>query len=448
MNVTISKIGRALGVTALGLGLLGSAGCDKAAEQCGFKCATAGVAEGNASISGVLAIDAFFGSVVNFDKTSSSVAAGIQAELEGIRADFGIAADADLEAELKAQFAANLEGGIKVKAEPARCAVDAKASLEAQASCQADAKCDVMVDPGSAMVECSGGCEVEASAMASCSAEADLKCTVTAPSVACEGECKGSCEIDASAGVACEGSCEGTCEGTCSAKADANGDGTVADGECGGKCDGMCTGTCKAELEVSGSCSGTCKGECTVTNPEGGCEGGVRASCEAKADAKVMCEGRCDGEVTPPSASADCEASASCEASAKADASINVQCTPPSVQIDYELKASASGDVMAQARFEAGLKNLKVRLPALLASLKKATLVVKAGEGLVASAEGAVKGAAKAVGEGEIDLAAGFKLVECVPDQLAAVGGVIEGGTSRLSAQVSAAGGVTAAVGL
>lgn len=448
MNVTISRIGRTLSVTALGLGLLGSAGCDAAAEQCGFACAEAGIAKGNASISGVLAIDGFFGSVVNFDKTASSVAAGIQAELDGIRADFGIAAEANLKAELEAQFAANLEGGIKVKAEPARCAVDARASLEAQASCQADAKCDVMVDPGSAMVECSGGCEVEATAMVSCSAEADLKCTVTAPSVACSGECKGTCEVAAMGNATCEGNCEGSCSAGCSAAGDANGDGTVAMGECVGKCSGMCTGTCKAELEVAASCMGTCKGECTVTNPEAGCEGGIRASCDAKADAKVMCEGRCDGEITPPSASAMCEASASCEASAKADASISVQCTPPSVQIDYQLKASASGDVMAQARFEAGLKNLKVRLPSLLASIKKATLVVSAGEGLVASAEGAVTGAAKAVASGDIDLAAGYKLVECVPDQLKAVGAVIAGGTSKLSAQVSAAGDVTGAVGI
>ncbi len=452
MNATMSKMGRTISVAALGLGLLGMSSCGgdelKNAACADYTCAASGIAEGNASISGVLAIDGFFSSVVNFDKTAASVSAGIAAELEGIRADFGIAADADLGAELQAQFAANLEGGIKVKAEPARCAIDARASLEAQASCQADAECDVTVDPGTAMIECSGGCEVEASAMVQCSAEADLKCTVTAPSFKCEGECKGTCNVDLAIAGECKGTCSGTCAGTCSAKGDADGNGVVAAGECVGKCDAMCTGKCDLELDVAASCQGTCKGECTYTNPTGGCEGGIRASCDAKADAKVECSGRCDGEITPPSAMADCKASASCEASAKADASINVQCTPPSVQIDYQLKATVGGDVMAQARFEAGLRNLKVRLPALLASVKKASLVIKAGVGLAASAQGAVKGAASAVADGDIDASGAFKLVSCVPDELVAVGGVIKGGTESLTTQVQAAGSVTGAVGL
>ncbi|HET6337765.1 MAG TPA: hypothetical protein VFG30_31310, partial [Polyangiales bacterium] len=69
-----------------------------------------GVLEGNASISGVAKVDAFFATTNNFRGAADSVAGGIEAQLKLIKADFGIAADADLKAQLDAKIKANLEG--------------------------------------------------------------------------------------------------------------------------------------------------------------------------------------------------------------------------------------------------------------------------------------------------------------------------------------------------
>jgi len=399
------------------------------AEQCGLdiNCEAGGIAEGNASISGVASVDAFFGAVINFQNTALSVAGGIDAELEAIRADFGIEAGTELSAGIMAQASAHLEGGLTIEVEEPRCEVDASATLDAQA------KCEAMVDPGSVMVACEGGCEVEASAEVSCDAEADLNCTLKAPSVACSGECKGSCTLEGSAAADCSGTCKGGCNGNCSLM--------NASGECEGKCEGTCTGSCEMELEVAASCEGSCSGECTVQNPEGGCEGGIRAECKAKAGGMVMCDGRCDGEVTPPSASAECDASV------KAEASLNVECKPPSIRIDYELAVGGNVDVEAQAKFVAALENLKVRLPKLKAALAKADLVAKAGAGLAASADGAVKGAINTSLEGDVSLQAKFGL-GCALMELGAVEGAISTASGRLSASVDASVELTSGLGL
>src|SRR3954468_10318482 len=96
------------------------------AAQCGLACpgdkndkgaTIKGIAEGNAAISGVASVDAFFGQVINFQNAAGGVAGGIKAQLDAIRGDFGIAADADLAAQLDAQFKANLEGSVEFKAE-------------------------------------------------------------------------------------------------------------------------------------------------------------------------------------------------------------------------------------------------------------------------------------------------------------------------------------------
>jgi hypothetical protein len=404
---------------------------DSVAKACNLdiECKAGGIAEGNAKISGVASVDAFFQSVINFQTTALNVSGDIDAEIAAIRADFGISASADLQAELKAQIAANVEGSLTVDAEPARCEADVKATLDAQAHCEGK------VTPGSAMVECKGGCEVEATADVKCDAMADLKCTVTAPSVACSGECKGSCEAKLMAAASCEGTCKGSCSGDCSAYAD-NG-GAMAD--CAGKCSGMCTGSCETELAAEAKCDGTCKGECTMTNPMGGCMGGIRASCEAKADAMVMCSGRCDGEVTPPMASAECDASV------KAEAKMNVQCTPPRLAIKYQLKAVAAADVKAQARFTAALDNLKLRLPSLMAKLKRANLVVEAGAGLSGSAKTAIDAAVKAGGSGNARV---FFGLACAVKQVGAVGDAITDGTTQLQGSLSAAAKLTGALGV
>ena len=330
------------------------------AGQCGIdvECKAGGIAEGRASVSGIASVDAFFAAVINFQTKADFAASGIQAELDGIRGDFGLAANADIGAEIKAQANLYAEGGLQIKAEPARCQIDAKATVEANAKCSGEAT------PPMAMVECSGSCEVEASAMVDCGADVDVQCTVSAPSVECTGTCKGTCTAEAGAMADCSGTCKGECMGTCAVM--------NAQGGCEGKCEGTCMGSCEVKLEAEAKCEGTCSGECTVTNPEGGCMAAVRARCEGKANASVMCEGRCDGEVTPPMVKAECQASA------KADASFNAECTPPSVSIDYQLKVGGGVDVEAQARFVAGIQSLKVRLPRLLASIKGAQVAVTA----------------------------------------------------------------------
>jgi len=127
--------------------LPGVGGAIKAAgEACGIDvdCKAGGIAEGNASISGVASVDSFFQAVLDFQAKAGNVSAGIEGQLALIKGDFGIDAKTELAAGLQAQIDANLEGGLTVKAEPAKCQVDAHATLEAQA------KCDVMVDPGKA----------------------------------------------------------------------------------------------------------------------------------------------------------------------------------------------------------------------------------------------------------------------------------------------------------
>ena len=401
------------------------------AEQCGIdvECEAGGVVEGNASISGVASIDAFFQSVVTFRAKVDNVSADINAQLAAIRGDFGIAANADIGAQLKAQISANVDGSLKVVAEPAKCKADARASVAAKARCEGE------VMPGKVEVECKGGCEVEANAMVMCSGSAELRCTVTAPSVACMGECKGSCETMLTAKAACSGTCKGSCDGACSAYSDSG------KTMCAGQCDGMCMGSCEAELAAEAKCEGTCKGECTVTKPMGGCEGGIRAECKAEANAMVMCEGRCDGEVTPPMVKAECEASV------KAEAKLSVECTPPRLSIDYKLKAGV--DAMAQAKFVAGVENLKVRLPALLASLEKAELIVDAGEGLTAGASAAFKGTADAIKQAaaDVDLKVAFGL-NCAVKEVGMIPGVLKTSGDKLGASVKGAAGVTGAVGL
>lgn len=452
MRTQYGLMGRMAYVTPLLLSAVAAAGCAEAeakdtpevavtvqnqnaiesvAKACGLdiKCEAGGLAEGNARISGVASVDSFFSSVLNFQTTALSVSGGIDAELAAIRADFGLAANADIEAGLKTQIAANVEGKLTIEAEAPRCQADVKATLDASARCEAK------VDPGSVMVACKGSCDVEASATVKCDAMADLKCTVTAPSVACEGECKGSCDAMLTVAAGCTGTCKGTCSGNCSAYVD-NGQGGSS---CAGTCDGMCQGSCEAEVAAGAKCDGTCKGECTVTNPAAGCEGGIRATCAAKANAMVMCGGSCEGEIEPPMASAECQASV------KAEAKINVQCTPPRLAINFKLRVGAGVDVMAQARFMASIENLKVRLPSLLAKIKRANLVVDAGAGLSGSAKGAIEGAVSVAGDGN---AAVFFGLKCAVGQVGAVGTIVTDATTKLKASLTASAKLTSGLGV
>jgi hypothetical protein len=402
------------------------------AESCGMDldCSGPGIAQGNASISGVARVDAFFQTVLDFQTKSTNISSAIDAELQAIRGDFGIAADANLSAELDAMFAAQLDGGLKIEAEPARCVVDAQASLEAQA------KCDVTVDPGKATVECKGSCAVDASAEVECEADADLRCTVTAPSVECKGECKGSCAVELQAAASCEGTCKGSCSGDCSAYVK-NADGEL---ECEGTCEGTCEGSCKTEFAAEAECTGKCEGECTVENPEAGCEGGIRAECKAKADASIACSGRCEGEFEPPTASAECEANA------RAQAKLNVECTPPRVAITYALKLNVSNQVTtARPSFIVAVEKLKVRLPALFAAIKRAESVHAAGKELSVEGSAAVRAAVMTALSGDVSVQAKFGLT-CAVGQLDTVGDVLESSIGKIKGSIEASAKLTAAL--
>jgi len=384
----------------------------------------AGVAEGSSSISGIQKVDSFFSAVLGFQAAANGVSDGIQAELDQIRADFGIKPGADLKAELQKQFDANLSAKVDIDYQPARCVVDAQATLEASA------KCDVSVMGGKAEVECKGSCEAEVSANVMCDANAELRCTVTAPSVKCEGECRGSCTTMLNAAARCDGNCTGTCSGNCSAYSDSAGT------KCAGICDGMCTGSCDVQLEAAASCSGSCRGECTVTKPSGGCEGGIRAECRAKADASFMCSGRCTGDFEPPKVSADCEATA------KAQASVNVQCTPPRLVAHYAIKAGA--DVKFRPALDA---LIDVRLPKLLEAVGKAKLVGTAGEGLAVAATGAVKGLAdelKANGKLQLKVVVG---AQCALEELPKAKDLVEDANDKLITKLNDTKSLTAMLG-
>lgn len=434
MKLSMKQLGGVLTAAALtvgGLGLLGSTGCDEVAEQCGLECGES-VAKGNFSITGVKGVDGFFKATVDFKDTAAKLTTSLSAELKGLQADLGIedaelTGGVDLAAAIKAKLEAN--GGVKVviKAEAPKCEVDAQASFSASAECQVEAGCDVKVDPGKAEFECKGSCEVEASAELDCGASVDVSCTAKGPSVACEGSCKGSCTVELEVAAACEGVCEGTCSGSTDA---------------GGKCDGECKGKCKVESEVAAQCSGSCSGECTVSGPEVKCEGNATAKCEGSAEASVMCNGKCEGDFVPPSAMVECDASANCNAQAKADASLKVECTPPTLAVKVDVTGSLTAEAAANLDFQ--LAAIKARLPKILVSLKKGELVVNAGAELGAAAKGAVKAALEGFSGASSSKVAQFKLISCGPAAFGEAATVIAAASKDLSAEVKAAGSLSA----
>jgi hypothetical protein len=400
---------------------------EQVAKACGLGCPgddvggvkVRGLAQGNASISGVAQVDAFFASVLDYKNSAEDVSAGIEAQLDAIRGDFGFDADADVADSLQAQISEYVEGSLRVEEQPGHCQVSAKAAAEAAA------RCDAEVDPGKAMVACKGRCQVDASASASCDANADLYCTATGPTLNCQGMCQGTCQVDLSAAASCAGTCHGTCSGTCSAYADAAGT------QCAGTCSGMCQGSCETELMAGASCAGMCNGSCSVQGPQGGCQGGARVECQAKANASVMCQGSCDGDFDPPTAKAECQASAKCSAS------LDVQCTPPRLAVVYTLKSGATVDAAAIARFNAAVETLhRVRLPALLQAAAKADVVARAGEGLVTAADGAVKGAVNAAIKGDLSVRAAFGL-GCAVKELPKVQDTLSDSNDRLNGNLA-----------
>ena len=425
-----------VGVTAqaIGIGDLG--------KQCGFVCPGGTDAdgvkvktllEGNASISGVPSVDGFFSSVVDFQTAANGVSAGIDAELDAIRADFQLDPSLDIGVALKAKLTANLVAGFGLKVSPPVCKADLRAELDAAA------RCDASVSGGKASVECKGGCDVEAQAQIDCGANAELRCTVNKPEVQCMGECTGSCSTQLAVAAACSGTCKGECVGECSAYVkDASGNAV-----CQGQCSGTCKGSCEVEVSAGASCSGTCNGECTMTPPNASCEGGVRAQCKAMAGASIKCDTKCEGEFEPPMVKAECKAKV------HADAQLKVQCTPPRVAFTYKLNAGISAKVEERIRFEAALKSLiDVRLPALKLALKRSESVHDAGLGLGVAATGAFKDAIVATSTAaSADIKVLFGL-GCAIDQLPNVKKAIDTSTAKLQASVSTAEQITKALNI
>ncbi len=393
------------------------------AEQCGLTCPAKGILEGNASISGIAEIDAFFGAVVDFSAAANTVNSSIRAQLDAIALSLDLqagASAADIRAAIQAKIDANVEGGLRIEAQPPRCEASVQVTASAAAECQAD------VDPGSVEVKCEGSCTIDASAQADCSANGTLTCRGTAPNLKCEGACTGECNLEVAA--ACEGTCRGQCTGTCSVE-DAN-------GNCRGTCDGMCQGSC--ELSAGGTCSGQCEGSCEYTPPSGSCEATAEVRCEAKAEANVECKGGCEGKVTPPSVKAECQATVQ----AKADAS--VECKPPSLDIAWQFKGGVSAE--EQANFRAWIGNFRTYFSGMLAAGAKAEILVDTGANLTGAGKAAVEGFV-----GNLKASADLKAsigAACALTELGDVGAALEGATTGLAGSAQAVVEIQGVVGM
>jgi hypothetical protein len=361
------------------------------ARQCGIdaECDGAGLAEGNASISGVASFDAYFQTALGFRSRADSLASSLEAELDAIGGAFGVPNDAELAAGLRTSIDANVESGLTIVADRPRCQVDARATAEASARCSTEAS------PTSAMIGCAGSCELSSDGVATCAADADLKCTFTSADAICDGACAGTCTIDVAGGT-CEGICRGTCTGTCSLFSDAQAT------QCAGECDGTCDGSCETVLVTPATCEGRCGGECTVDDPQNGCDGAIRRLCEARDNATITCAGRCLGDVEPPPAEVQCEHSALLQAR------MNVECAPPRIAIDYRLKAGL--DPQIAARFRAGVSVLAARLPTLLSTVARAEAMSQAGAQLTSNRdiEAALEDALDRAGESNLRLLFGL----------------------------------------
>lgn len=422
----------ALMASFLGFSAAAVQGCDDGggplgglAEKCGLTCEADAFVSGQANVSGIASIDAFFGAAIDLNASMKGLSGSLRAELDAIGASVGLepgAAGADIKAAIQAKIAANVEGGLSIQYDPPKC----EANIDVAVS--AAAECDVEVDPGMVSVKCEGSCKAEAGVMVDCGAEAELKCTGTAPNLACEGECSGSCVADFTAAA----SCEGTCRGSCTAG------GSTMDGF-EGKCNGMCMGECAVEVSGGASCMGKCEGECTYTPPSAMCDASAEAHCDAMAGGSVECSGGCEGKAEPPMVSAECEASVK----AKADASI--ECTPPSLKIAFNFSADLEGDLDAQAEFRAWLEGFRGHFAALLALRAKGDIVIEAAGNLAASAGGAVSGAVDEL-SGSADLSASIGAA-CALEQLPVAGQALTSASGELAGNVSATVDVLGAIG-
>ena len=417
------------------LGAAGATSCDKLAEAVpgvGDVCGPCGtVASGDLSISGDAKLDGFFAAVGSLQNATASIQGDFEGNIMALADVYGVG-QAKFDATLvdkvigavKADVAANVQGGLTVNYKPPQCSADVNVSVQAQAQCEVKGGCDAKVTPGSVSVKCEGTCSGKCSG--GCTGSAS--CVVKAPTVNCEGTCEGTCEMSAAAN--CTGTCHGTCSGTCSA--------TDANGQCQGTCTGgTCQGSC--ELKAAAKCTGTCHGSCTVEQGSAQCT--AEAECNGSCDAE--CSGGCQGSVTPPSASASCDASAKCNAQASAQANASLKCTPPSLDLSYGFQANVNA--AGQANFVARLGEFKARGAAIVQGAARLTALVDGkidGKVVInpsplASLKASLQGFASADAIADFNIPAG-RLICVVPAFTAAVSGLGEvatGVAGTISAQ-------------
>lgn len=414
----MGSFGLIAGGLIAGLSLTATQGCDEVgnlAEQCGLTCDSEAFINGKFNVSGIAEIDAFFSATLDVSGAINATAADIQAEIAALYGLVGAEVGGDFKAALQAKLSAyiDVEAGLQIKAEPARC--EAQLDIAAKAA----AECDVNAKPGSIEAKCEGSCAIDASAQADCHAAGGLTCEGQAPELKCDGTCKGSCEFTAAA--ACDGTCSGRCDGQDNFE---------------GRCGGMCEGTC--DLGAGGMCNGKCTGSCEYTPAKGSCEATAEARCSASAEANVECKGSCTGKATPP------EVSAECEATVEAKAEASVQCYPPSLTIDYKFNVDAGADADLRAEFKGFINNFKIRYAALLAAVARAEGLIDVSATLGDAGVAAINSAAgtlKASGDlkASIGAACAIGLLPDAAKLLTDAGG-------KLSTQLQAAGSVTAAV--
>jgi hypothetical protein len=403
----------------------GCEAADKIAEQCGLECSAKGFVGGDANISGIASIDAFFGLAIDLDARMRGLSGSLRLELDAIAASVGLqpgATGAEIRAALETHLAANVEGGLTIEYAAPEC----KASVDVAVS--AAAECDAEVDPGMVSAKCEGTCAVEAGAMVDCGAEAELRCTGTAPGLDCQGTCSGSCAVELTAAAACDGTCRGSCTAG----------GSTMDGF-DGRCAGECMGECVVDASAGIECEGKCEGSCEYTPPSGQCEADAQASCTASAGGSVECSGSCEGSVEPPMVSAECQATVD----AKANASI--ECTPPSLDISFEFSAALEGDVDAQAEFRAWLEGFRARFAAIVALRAEGEAIVALAGDLGAAAEGAVGTAVDDL-TADANVAAAFGAA-CALEELPIAADAIVASSAALSGEVAASLEIVAAVG-
>lgn len=410
----------------IGMSIALMPGCDPLPEGgvpgCDLSCPVAGLAEGNAAITGVAEVDAFFGAVVDLSAEANRIAASLDAELDAIGLSLGLPAGSDVatvRGALETKLSGATTGGLKFAIQPPRCEASVDVAIAAAA------ECDASVQPATASASCEGACEVEGGATATCEGDATLTCT--GPKVACDGSCEGTCELTA------PGTCEGTCRGTCSSGCTV----TDAQGNCAGECTGDCTGSC--ELAAGGSCSGNCEGQCTLTD-QPTCEATASARCEAGASGSVDCEGRCEGEVEPPAVKGECTATVE----AKADASI--ECFPPSIELTWAWSPDYELDAAAQTEFKTWVRGLQVHVANMAASGAKADILIEALEDLGDAGVTAIQSSGDTLAAG--DPVASFKLLTCGAKELTFVPDLLGGATTRLTGSLSGSVEVFTAVGI